>query len=96
MKTKKKRTEEMFPYWSSLVRMAGSCEKKKRIERKTRKWKRERREREKIGTLDISLETNERKFYIKENKTTCTDIFVILLSRHWCLDIHYHVSTSIL
>jgi hypothetical protein len=49
-KKKKKRTEETFPYWSSLVRMAGSCEKKKE--------KRER-EREKISTRH-SVETKRK------------------------------------
>ena len=30
LKKEKKKTEEMLPYWSSLVRMAGSCEKRER------------------------------------------------------------------
>jgi hypothetical protein len=52
-----------------------------------------KRERENICTRHLF--EKKKYIYIRE-KTTCTYIFVILLSRHWCLDIHYHVSTSIL
>jgi hypothetical protein len=47
---KKKRIEEMLPYWSSLVRMAGSYERERE------------REKERKYALDIHLK--RRKIYI--------------------------------
>lgn len=80
-KNEEEKERDMFSYW------CFTCSHGRFMRKFERKGKRKRKRREKIQR-EKSIHTKRRILYKREKTTTRPNIFVILLSRHRCLDIH--------